>query len=81
MQHVYNIQAQKKAANLSINSDLLSQAKVLKINLSATLEQSLAAELRKRKEVSWRTENKQAIDEYNQRIEKCGLFSDGLRVF
>jgi len=81
MQHIYNIQAQKRAANLSINSDLLNQAKVLKINLSATLEQSLAEELRKRKEVSWRTENKQAIDEYNQRIEKRGLFSDGLRVF
>ncbi|MDQ6968099.1 MAG: type II toxin-antitoxin system CcdA family antitoxin [Mariprofundaceae bacterium] len=81
MQHVYNIQAQKRAANLSINSDLLNQAKVLKINLSATLEQSLAEELRKRKEVSWRTENKQAIDEYNQRIDKRGLFSDGLRVF
>jgi len=81
MQHIYNIQAQKKAANLSINSDLLNQAKKLKINLSATLERSLAEELRKRKEASWLAENKKAIIEYNQRIEKSGLFSDGLRVF
>jgi len=81
MQHIYNIQAQKRSANLSINSDLLNQAKALKINLSATLERSLAEEIRKHKEVSWRTENKQAIDEYNQRIEKHGLFSDGLRFF
>jgi len=81
MQHIYNIQAQKKAANLSINSDLLNQAKVLKINLSATLERSLGEELRKRKEASWLAENKKAIAEYNQRIENWGLFSDGLRVF
>jgi len=76
MQHIYNIQAQKKAANLSINSDLLNQA-----NLSATLERSLGEELRKRKEASWLAENKKAIAEYNQRIENWGLFSDGLRVF
>ena len=39
---VFNPAAPKKSANLSINSDLLQQAKQLNINLSKTLEQHLA---------------------------------------
>ena len=81
MQQIYDTHAQKKATNLSLNSDLLAQAKELKINLSATLEKSLAEEVRKRKAQSWLAENKEAIEEYNQRIEKHGVFSDGLRLF
>ncbi|OIP99216.1 MAG: acetoacetyl-CoA synthase [Zetaproteobacteria bacterium CG2_30_46_52] len=81
MQPVYDINAQKKATNLSLNSDLLEQAKALKINLSATLEKSLAEEVRKQKAQAWLAENKQAIEEYNKRIEESGLFSDGLRLF
>ncbi|MDQ6989167.1 MAG: type II toxin-antitoxin system CcdA family antitoxin [Mariprofundaceae bacterium] len=81
MSQVFDQQAPKKAANLSINSDLLAQAKKLKINLSATLEKTLVAELSKKKEQAWLAENKEAIAEFNQRIEKQGLFSDALRTF
>ncbi|WP_167374184.1 type II toxin-antitoxin system CcdA family antitoxin, partial [Bathymodiolus platifrons methanotrophic gill symbiont] len=38
MQHLYDYTAPKKAANLSLNSDLLKKSKELNINLSATLE-------------------------------------------
>ena len=41
MSDLYNTNAPKKAVNVSINSDLLQEAKTLKINLSATLEQEL----------------------------------------
>ncbi|MAR90076.1 MAG: hypothetical protein CML06_04230 [Pseudomonadales bacterium] len=41
MQQPYNTQAPKKPTNVSINSDLLSKAKALKINLSSTLESAL----------------------------------------
>jgi post-segregation antitoxin (ccd killing protein) len=30
---------------------------------------------------SWEKENKKAINSYNERIKKNGLFSDGLRQF
>lgn len=30
---------------------------------------------------NWEKENKKAIDSYNQRVRKNGLFSDGLRQF
>jgi len=81
MTRLYNPQAQKKAANLSINSDLLAQAKQFNINLSATLEKSLAQEVSKRKEEVWLEENQASIEEYNQRIAKHGLFSEHLRLF
>lgn len=48
MQPVYNNQTPKKAANLSINADLLTKGKELDINLSATLEQALIDALKKR---------------------------------
>ncbi len=78
---VYDIKAPKKAANLSLNSDLLAQAKAFNINISATVEKSLAEEVRKHKEAAWLKENKKAIEEYNQRIEQHGLCLDKYRAF
>ena len=34
-----------------------------------------------KQEQEWLKENKEAIDEYNKRIEKYGCFSDGYRRF
>lgn len=81
MRTAYNPQAPKRAANLSINADLLSKAKELDINLSATLEQALIEILRKRKRDQWVAENKAAIEAYNEHVDKHGAFSDGLRSF
>jgi antitoxin CcdA len=81
MQHIYDSQAQKKATNLSINSDLLHQAKQLKINISATLEKSLSQEVRKCKEAAWLAENKEALLASNKFVEKHGVFAAQYRVF
>jgi len=35
----------------------------------------------KEKEAKWQNENQKAVSEYNERISKHGLFSDGLRSF
>jgi len=77
----FNPNAQKKPTNLSINSDLLQQAKEHHVNLSQTLELRLAEILRDRKRQEWQVENQEAIEEYNRRIEARGVFSDGLRQF
>jgi antitoxin CcdA len=77
----YNTQAPKKATNLSINADLLSKAREMNINLSATLEQALLEALKKRLSEQWLLENRAAIAAYNDHVEKHGLFSDGLRAF
>ena len=76
-----NPEAPKKSAKLSINSDLLRQAKEYRVNLSQTLELRLAELIREEKSRQWREENREAIVDYNCRIEKNGAFSDGLRRF
>jgi len=77
----YDKSALKKAANLSINSDLLQKAKNLHINLSQALEQRLSEMLLEEKRREWMAENQEAIEDYNRRIEAEGVFSDGLRRF
>jgi len=77
----FNPNAPKKPTNLSINSDLLRQAKEHHVNLSQTLELRLAEILRDQKRREWQEENQEAIEEYNRRIEARGVFSDGLRQF
>jgi antitoxin CcdA len=81
MTAVYNPNAPKKAANLSINSELLQQAKELGINLSQSLEETLADKVARCKEELWLQENREAIQDYNHTIERRGLFSHGLRRF
>ena len=81
MQPAYDTRAPKRAANLSINADLLSKARELNINLSATLEQALIEALRKRARDQWVAENKSAMEAYNEYVDKHGVFSDGLRSF
>lgn len=77
----YDSQAPKKATNLSINSELLSKAKDLDINLSAALEQALAQLLKQHQQEQWLQENREAIAAYNQDVEKHGSFGDALRTF
>lgn len=71
----------KRAANLSVNAELLDQAKALEINLSATFERALEEEVGARRREKWLAENRDAIAAYNERIERDGMFSDGLRSF
>ena len=81
MTATYNKDAKKRATNISINSDLLEKAKKYKINISANVEKTLE-ELIKQEEIkNWEKENQEAIESYNERIAKNGVFSDGLRSF
>lgn len=80
MSQAYNRAAPKKATNLSINSDLLSKARSLKLNLSATLEAALESEIKKTERDQWRETNKKAIDVSNRLAEKNGLFSSSYRT-
>ena len=79
MHNIYNHNAPKKPTNLSINSDLLGKAKKLKINLSATLESALEAQVRLSAREKWLKDNKKAIASLNDFAESSGLFSDSYR--
>jgi antitoxin CcdA len=77
----YDRSAPRKATNLSINSDLLRIARELRINLSRELEMRLEELIAERRREQWLAENQQAIEAYNEHIERDGVFSDGLRNF
>ncbi|WP_291994956.1 type II toxin-antitoxin system CcdA family antitoxin [Candidatus Accumulibacter sp. ACC003] len=81
MQAAYDSQAPKKATNLSINADLLSKARTMNINLSATLEQALLEILVSRQREQWLVENRAAIEAYNDHVHRHGAFSEGIRTF
>lgn len=77
----FDTKAGKKACNVSINEDLLRQAKALGINLSQTLEEELVRRVREAKAKAWYEENKEAIESQNRWIEKHGMWHDGLRTW
>lgn len=78
---VYDETAPKRAANVSVNADLLEKAKALGINLSQALEGRLIELVTTRVRERWLEENADAIDDYNARIEERGVFGDDLRRF
>ncbi|MEZ5536352.1 MAG: type II toxin-antitoxin system CcdA family antitoxin [Thiolinea sp.] len=78
---LYDTSAPKRPSNLSVNSNLLEEARKYKINLSGLLEQALIQKLAEKKREEWLKENQQALEAYNQRIEERGVFSDGMRMF
>jgi len=80
-QPCYDSNAAKKAANLSVNSDLLAQARALKINLSRVLGERLAELVREARRQEWLEENRPAINDYNDRVAKQGSFGDSVRRF
>lgn len=81
MTMLFNPQAPKRATNLSVNSDLLRQARELDINLSAAFEETLSSLVIAKKQQVWLAQNKHAIEVYNQLVEANGAFGDSLRAF
>ncbi len=81
MRQAFNLNAPKKPTNLSVNSELLQEAKALKLNLSATFEAALLNELKTARRNKWLNENKQAIDNCNKLANTHGLFADKHRAF
>ena len=71
----------KVPTNLSVRSDLVRKARAFKLNLSEVLERALEYAFRERARRSWLQENEDAIDDYNEQVEKRGVFSDGWRRF
>ncbi|OFZ86066.1 MAG: acetoacetyl-CoA synthase [Betaproteobacteria bacterium RBG_16_64_18] len=71
----------KRPANVSVRAELLDKAKHLGINLSRTLEDRLTELVREGEAREWLAQNRRAIDAYNKRVEREGIWSDGLRGF
>jgi antitoxin CcdA len=74
-------EAPKRPVNLSLNSKVLEMAKEMGMNISQTVDALLTEAVLKRYWAEWQTTNKEAIEHYNARIAKEGLFSDKYRTF
>ena len=71
----------KKATNLTLNTEVLAEAKKLGINISKACDAFLESLVRHEKERLWKLENAKFIDEYNQITEEEGLPLDKWRTF
>jgi antitoxin CcdA len=67
--------------NVSIRADLALRARARKLNLSQILEHALEQALRAEERAAWLVANEEAIDDYNAKVEKHGVFSDDWRRF
>lgn len=71
----------KKATNLSLNASVLEAAREMGMNISQTVDELLANEVKRQYWQKWNEENKKAIDHYNARIESEGLPLAQYRTF
>ena len=66
---------------MSIQADLVDRARKRGLNLSALLERAIEEELRAAERDAWLAENRDAIDAYNERVARHGVFGDDWRKF
>ncbi|MBB3385033.1 MULTISPECIES: type II toxin-antitoxin system CcdA family antitoxin [unclassified Rhizobium] len=66
-------QTARKAANLSLDEKLVSEARGLKINISRAAEDGIARAIKVERERLWLMENAEAIEQANSYVEKHGL--------
>ena len=71
----------KRPVNLSLNVKVLDRARELGLNLSATVDALLAAEVERQYWGRWNEDNKEAIAHYNARIASEGLPLARYRTF
>ena len=73
--------APKKATNLTLNARVLEVAREMGMNVSQVVDTLLQEEVRRLYREKWLVDNQDAITEYNERVRREGVFSDGLRSF
>jgi len=71
----------RKPTNLSLDATLLTEAKVLKINLSRAAENGVRNAVTEAKAQLWKIENAAALESSNSYVEKHGLPLDRFRQF
>jgi antitoxin CcdA len=71
--------SRKRAVNLFVETELLDEARRLRINLSETLEARLRAIVKVEQEKRWLEENRAAIDSINAFIDRHGILASRLR--
>jgi antitoxin CcdA len=71
----------KKATNLSLDRELLKDAKALGVNISQAAEEGVRDAARKAKGDAWLEENRAAIEASNRWVEENGIPLERYRMF
>ena len=71
----------RRATSLTLDRDLLAEAKTLGVNVSRAAEEGLAVALKAERARRWKEENAEAIREYNEFVEREGVLLSEHRMF
>lgn len=75
------LNAIRQPANLSIDSNLMREAKGLDVNVSRAAEAGIAEAVAAEKTRLWKLENRATMDAWNDYIEKSGIPLEEHRQF
>lgn len=73
--------APRKATNLSLDADLLRDARALDINLSRAAEAGLTEAVRAARAARWKAQNAAALEAANAHVAEHGLPLERYRLF
>lgn len=65
--------ARKRPTNLSLNPDLVDEARRLEVNISEACERGLAHEVKKAREAKWLEENLPELEAWNEWVRENGI--------
>ena len=70
---IVNTQNRRKPTNLSLDGDLLDEARALQVNLSRAAESGIRDEVRRARAEVWQAENAEALQSSNAMVDRSGL--------
>ena len=71
----------RRPTNISLDAQMIEDAKELGINISRACEQGLSEEIRAERNRRWKEENREAIEGWNAWVEEHGLPLERFRLF
>lgn len=71
----------RRAANLTLDTSLLAEAKSLSVNVSRAAEAGIAEAIARERESRWKAENRQALESSNEYVRRHGLPLAKYRLF
>lgn len=71
----------RRSTSLSLDADLLDEAKAHGLNLSRSAEAGIAAAVKEARQKAWLEENRDAFKAYDDYIDKHGLPLEKYRTF
>lgn len=71
----------KRATSLTLDCEMLDEAKAFGLNVSRAAQEGIAAALKAERTRRWKEENAEAIRQYNKSVEQDGVLLAEHRMF